>query len=373
MNLMDLIDRPKPPIPWSEGAKIPWDDPGFSQRMLKEHLSQDHDLASRRFAKIDAHVAWIHGHLLSGRRTKILDLGCGPGLYTSRLARLGHECTGIDFSPASIAYAINTAREEGLPCTYLHQDIRVAEYGTGFGLAMLIFGEFNVFRPTDARHILRKAHDALTDDGILLLEPSTFESIQEGREGGPSWYSAASGLFSDRPHLCLTENSWDPSSCTTTTRYLVVDAATGDVTRYASSSQAYTRDEYHDLLVDCGFREVTFYPSLTGAVGDPQSELCAIVARRRHVLPFCAHRRTASELPARHAKVGPKEQRASGYQAGRDGKETAVAQRRDHIAGSQHHRPRTQARSQVGGAGHDRPPGRGHEFLAVDREGWAHD
>lgn len=29
-------------------AKIPWDDPAFSRRMRQEHLSQEHDRASRR-------------------------------------------------------------------------------------------------------------------------------------------------------------------------------------------------------------------------------------------------------------------------------------------------------------------------------------
>ena len=136
MNLLDLINRIQVPAPWSEGEKIPWDEPGFSERMLKEHLSQEHDAASRRFGKIDAHVDWIHHRLLSGRATRILDLGCGPGLYASRLARLGHECVGIDFSPASIAYGVETAEREGLACTYVQEDVRNDIYDNDFGLVM---------------------------------------------------------------------------------------------------------------------------------------------------------------------------------------------------------------------------------------------
>jgi predicted TPR repeat methyltransferase len=43
--------------------------------------------------------------VLQSEPQRILDLGCGPGLYTQRLASLGHTCVGIDISPASIAYA----------------------------------------------------------------------------------------------------------------------------------------------------------------------------------------------------------------------------------------------------------------------------
>jgi SAM-dependent methyltransferase len=146
MNLLDLVRRSSSPEPWSEGDNIPWHEPGFSARMLKEHLSQAHDAASRRFEIIDRHVAWIHGQLLGGQPTRILDLGCGPGLYSGRLARLSHRCVGIDYSPASIAYATEQAEAEGLACTFVHEDIRTAEYGTGFGLAMLIYGELNIFR-----------------------------------------------------------------------------------------------------------------------------------------------------------------------------------------------------------------------------------
>lgn len=280
MSLLELVHRRPVPEPWAEGEKIPWHDPQFSSRMLEEHLSQEHDAASRRFGKVDRHVDWIHRQVLSGNPTRVLDLGCGPGLYTSRLARLGHECVGIDFSPASIAHARIESLGAGLRCTYLHEDIRVAEYGGGFGLVMLIFGEFNVFRPADARGILNKARHALEDDGFLLLEPHTYAAVREIGQQPPSWYSAESGLFSDRPYLCLQESFWDVESETATTRYLVVDASTGNVTRHADSMQAYTDQQYQSLLAECGFGEPEIYPSLTGEVDSSQGGLMAIVARK---------------------------------------------------------------------------------------------
>ena len=65
MKLMDVVRRTIPPEPWAEGDKIPWHDPDFSRRMLREHLSQQHDAASRRVEIIDRQVAWIH-HALYG-------------------------------------------------------------------------------------------------------------------------------------------------------------------------------------------------------------------------------------------------------------------------------------------------------------------
>jgi SAM-dependent methyltransferase len=280
MNLLDLINRPSVPVPWAEGDNIPWNDPDFSERMLKEHLCQDHHAASRRFGKIQKQVNWIHHRLLSGHPNRILDLACGPGLYTSRLSGMGHECVGIDYSPASIAYAIDQARRESLRCSYLQQDIRTAEYGPGFGLVMLIYGEFNVFRPVDARKILRKAHSALDNNGLILLEPHTFAAIKESRGQGNSWYSSEGGLFSSKPYLCLEERSWDSASRTTAVRYFVIHASTANVTGYAQTFQAYTNSEYQSLLMESGFNGVEFFPSLTGVEDESQEDLMAIVARK---------------------------------------------------------------------------------------------
>jgi SAM-dependent methyltransferase len=280
MNFLDLVRRKTSPEPWAEGEKIPWDDPAFSQRMLHEHLSQDHDAASRRFQLIDQQVTWIHTHLLPDRSARILDLGCGPGLYTLRLAALGHDCAGIDFSPASIDYAREQAARVGAACSYMLEDIRRAGYGTGYDLVMLIFGEFNVFHMSDTAIILRKAYQALAPGGILLLEPHTYDAVRE-IGGQKRWYSSESDLFSDSPHLQLYESIWDETHGATTERYYVVDAVTGEITPHAASMQAYTNDEYLSLLVTNGFADMAFYPSLTGEVSESQRTLVAIVAEKR--------------------------------------------------------------------------------------------
>jgi SAM-dependent methyltransferase len=280
MNLSDIVNRLPKPEPWSEGEKIPWNEPEFSARMLKEHLSQDHDAASRRFVTIDCQVAWIHETLLGSVPTSVLDLGCGPGLYTSRLARLGHTCTGIDFSPASIGYAQAEAGRERLACAYQLADVRQADYGRGHGLAMFIFGELNVFKPEDARGILSKASQALAPGGVLLLEPHTYATVETMGHEPRSWYSSPSGLFSERPHIVLSENIWLDELDIAMTRHYAVDAGTGEVMRHAQTMQAYTDAGYRDLLSECGFADVGFCPSLTGAAGENDYGLMVIVGRK---------------------------------------------------------------------------------------------
>jgi SAM-dependent methyltransferase len=274
-SLLDIIRREVPPIPWAEGEKIPWNEPDFSAHMLKEHLSQAYDAASRRTPIIQQHVDWIHETVLSGKPSRLLDLGCGPGLYCRGLAEKEHTCTGIDFSPASIAYARQHALDS---CHYIEGDIRSTEFGTGYNLVMLIFGEFNTFRKSDAGSILRKAHAALSPDGILLLEPHLFEFVRKLGQEAPRWSSYETGLFSAQPHLLLMDNYWHEAEAITTERYYVVDAASGHVTRHASSIQAYTHAAYQDLLADCGFRDIQFFD--TFGTAPTKKELIVITAQK---------------------------------------------------------------------------------------------
>ena len=280
MNLSDILLRVNPPQPWAEGEKIPWNEPEFSRRMLDEHLSQEHDLASRRFAIIDRHVQWIQDELLKGKPSKILDLGCGPGFYANRFARLGHRCVGIDFSPASIEYAVNQTCDDDLDVDYRLGDIRKVEFGEGYDLAMLVFGEFNVFRPEEAKGLLRKMHHALLPGGILLLEPQDFETVKREGKRPPAWYGTQSGLFSDKPPLCLQERFWVDDSQVTINRFHIVDMESGELTSQSATTQAYTDEELQSMLDECGFERVRLLPSLGGESGEGTEGLKALVAAK---------------------------------------------------------------------------------------------
>jgi 2-polyprenyl-3-methyl-5-hydroxy-6-metoxy-1,4-benzoquinol methylase len=225
-------------------------------------------------------VDWIFDHVLGGQPARVLDLGCGPGLYTQRLATLGCDCAGIDYAPAAIDYARSQAAAAGLPIAYQLADMRQADYGEGFDLVMLVYGEPNVFGPDDLRRILRQAHAALRPGGQVLLEPHTMEAVEDLGRKPAGWSAQSAGLFAAEPHLLLTEAFWEPKAGTATLRYYVVDAATAEVTRYAQSMQSYSEAGYRDLLASAGFGQVRCYPSLTGEIAGRQSGLFALTAVR---------------------------------------------------------------------------------------------
>lgn len=275
-SISNLHTRPIPAQPWAEGEKIPWNDPAFSARMLREHLTQEHDAASRRAKIIKKHIKWIHNFVLAKTASRILDLGCGPGLYCAELATLGHVCHGIDFSPASIDYAVKNAPES---CTYTLGDLRAVEFPSGFGLAQFLFGEFNVFSRSHARSILQKAHAALAPGGQILLELQTFDAVEQMGNQPPTWYTSPGGLFSDNPHLCLMESFWDEAEAAATERYILLEDGQ-PITRYASTTLAYTEEDIAKLLTETGFTDIEFHASLTGETSESPEDFLVVIARR---------------------------------------------------------------------------------------------
>ena len=238
---------------WSGHYKIPWDEPGFSARMLAEHLSQEHDLASRRCDAIDAQVRWIHEQICGGQPRRILDLGCGPGLYLQRLAALGHECCGIDFSPASVAYA----REKLAGKAEIKEsDLRRADFGRDYDVVMMLYGELNVFSPEECASILCRAFGALVGGGCMVIEPHTFEAVRRIGHSPKSSYRSESGLFSPHPHSCEIDNLWFGQEAAALQLFCVTDAASGQVKTYRSTTKAWTDGEYRKLLEQAGFVNV---------------------------------------------------------------------------------------------------------------------
>lgn len=282
MNIYDIIKRAVPPVAEAEAEKIPWNEPEFSRRMLEAHLSQEHDWASRRQEFIDQQVAWLASRLKD--RSRILDLACGPGFYTQALAGLGHDCVGVDFSPASIEYARRRAGEAGLAIEYIQKDIRAFSAAPqSFDCVIFVFGEFNVFKRADAEAIMAECGRLLKPGGLLLLEGHTFEAVRETGLAPASWWTAGTegGVLSGRPHLCLQENFWDREAAVATTRYYVLDAESNQITPFASAMTAYSFSAYETLLREAGFGRLAVLKPEQWPVGKPFEGLMTAIAAYR--------------------------------------------------------------------------------------------
>ena len=264
--------------PFSPGTGLPWNEPDFSRRVLKAHLCQDHDRASRRFEIIDQQVAWIHESLLGRQPGRILDLGCGPGLYTRRLAQRGHQCMGLDVSPASIQHAKAHADQAGEDCEYRQIDLRSAELGSGFDMVIMLFGEFNTLAPLEAAGLLHRVQAALSPSGRVLLELQYEDDIRALGENPCEWSTESEGIFAEDPYVLLHESQWHAAARVTTERYWVFPERT-PARVYSLHTQAYSDATLEAVFEGAGLSITGRYESIS-----PQREsdvdLFAVVGTR---------------------------------------------------------------------------------------------
>ncbi len=105
MNYEKLINTLTAPKLWERSEAAFWDDEHISEQMLAAHLDPNIDAASRKLETIEKSVEWLSN--IIEKNSKILNLGCGPGLYAKKLSDLGYDVTGVDYSHNSIEYAKN--------------------------------------------------------------------------------------------------------------------------------------------------------------------------------------------------------------------------------------------------------------------------
>lgn len=184
------------PDVWSRyTADLLWTDDYTSEQMLQLHLNPDVDMASRRREFIDRSVEWMVERFGIGADTRVCDFGCGPGLYTNRLAMLGADVTGIDFSPRSIAYARSQAERASLSVNYVNENYLQFESDSRFGLITLLMCDFCALNPQQRSQLLGKFHDLLEDNGHVVFDVYSLAGFAQREEIAEYAYNLLNGFW----------------------------------------------------------------------------------------------------------------------------------------------------------------------------------
>jgi SAM-dependent methyltransferase len=255
---------------------LPWGDPAFSERMLVEHLNQDHELASRKLDTIDRQVERLVAWTGVGDGDSVLDVTCGPGLFARAFARRGIAVTGVDIAPAAIRHARETTA--GLGCTFIEADVRnVVLPDRAFDAAVYLYGQCEVARPDDLTAILGRIRAALRPGAPLAVEARVASAI--ARTTGLAWHTSTNGLFGPGVRLILTERGWDDVVRATVERHHILDTETGELDVIGATARALEPAELESILARAGFPAVEFHAGWDGLEFDDSTAWLVAVGR----------------------------------------------------------------------------------------------
>ena len=202
-ELKEINIRPAPFEFYTAGEL--WTDDHTSKKMLEYHLNESVDAASRNPNFIDRSVDWIVSDFKVGTQTKIADFGCGPGLYSNRLAERGAEVTGIDFSKSSLQYAQETAAKKGLHVDYVWKNYLELETEEKFDLIIMIFCDYCALSPGQRQILLRKFQALLNPEGILVLDVYSLAAFEKREETAVYQINLMDGFWSAQEYYGFLE------------------------------------------------------------------------------------------------------------------------------------------------------------------------
>ena len=198
-----------------------WNDPHISSQMLALHLAADETAASRPHRFIEASTSWIAAEFGLGRGSRVLDLGCGPGLYANQLASRGTRVVGIDVSARSVRHARLTAQRDALPAEFREGNYLVDELGGGYDLACLIYEDYCALSPSQRTGLMVRVRKALNQGGAVLFDVTAAPRFDAFRDGSVTERNLMGGFWSDRPYIGTCETWTYPELRLALERYTI--------------------------------------------------------------------------------------------------------------------------------------------------------
>lgn len=274
-QLEEINSRPKP-FEFYTASDL-WTDAHISKQMLSFHLDGENDVSSRRFSFIDRSVNWIISQFDLRAGKSVADFGCGPGLYTERLAKTNAAITGIDFSKNSIEYARNRARAENLDIEYVHQNYLEFTPDHKYDLMIIIYFDFCALSPEQRKVLLNKFRSLLKPNGSILLDAYLIKAFRQKAESATYESSLSNGFWSPEKYYCFVNTFKYDDVKVTLDKYMIIEK--NRTRRIFNWLQYYDQESLANEFAANGLRIERYLGNVAGDEFDRDGDEFAIIAK----------------------------------------------------------------------------------------------
>lgn len=210
------------------------------------------------------------------RPTSLLDLACGTGSLTCRLADAGIDMIGVDGSADMLAVAMERAADRGQELLFLEQDMRELDlYGTVEGAVCILDGLCHLTNTADIKETLHRLSLFIEPGGLLIFDVNTPYKHRE-------ILGDNSFVLEQEDFICVWRNRLIERTCEVEQ---VLDffveqepdfyERLTDVVR----ERAYSTRTWERLLAESDFEVVAVYDDLSDNAPSPTTQRQLLVAR----------------------------------------------------------------------------------------------
>ena len=211
--------------------------------------------------------------------TRLLDLACGTGELSVRLAKQGFEVTGIDLSEDMLSVAQEKAQASGVKIPFFQQNMANLE-GQGQFDAIGIFCDSLNYLQTEeeVKSTFSNVHQHLQDNGIFIFDVHSVYKVTE------VFINQTFALNED--DISYIWNSFpgdNPNSVEHELSFFVLDERTGKYDRIDELhfQRTYPIEQYSDWLDAAGFQLLEISADFKHQDPTEQSERIFFAAKKK--------------------------------------------------------------------------------------------
>jgi len=276
-QILEKINQRPEPFQFYTARDL-WTNEHTSKQMLSYHLNEAIDVSSRNIEFINRSVEWIAAEFSIGVESKIADFGCGPGLYTERLAKCGANVTGIDFSKRSIEYAKDVAARERLNVRYVNQNYLEFETEDRFDLGLMIMCDFCALSPLQRKGLLNKFHKVLNPGGSVFLDVYSLAAFEQREEVAIYELNQLNGFWSPNKYYGFLNTFKYDEDKIVLDKYTIIEP---ERIRYIYNwLQYFNPEDLKNEFKEAGFSIRGLYSDVAGTPYDQKSKEFAVIAKK---------------------------------------------------------------------------------------------
>ena len=208
----------------------------------------------------------------------VLELGCGTGSMTERLAMAGYDMIGSDLSPDMLEIAMEKKDASGLNILYLLQDMREFElYGTVRAIVSVCDSMNYILEEEDLLQVFRLVNNYLDPGGMFIFDLNTTKkyrdmgetTIAENREEASFIWE---NYFDEEEKI----NEYDLT-------LFIRDEEDGRFDRFEEfhEQRAYSLTEIGELIRESGMELIAMYDAFTHELATEECERVYVIAREQ--------------------------------------------------------------------------------------------